>query len=128
MSEKILLDLIDVELGKLGCRNEGQAAPTKPKRAKASRGIESRDVSPADAAHRIGLDADAFNAKLSNLIERGFPRPDPDTGRFDLIAVDRWCDTRHPHLFGGNAATIEARDANVVAMDRIAKIRGSRNG
>lgn len=96
-----------------------------PKR-KARSVVDLRDVPATDAARRLGLDVDTFTAKLPNLIERGFPRADPDTGCFDLIAVDRWCDTRHPHLFGGNAAKVEARDANVVAMERIAKLRGPR--
>ncbi len=33
-----------------------------------------------------------FHEKLPNLIARGFPPPDPDTGNFDLHAIDRWCD------------------------------------
>ena len=81
-----------------------------------------RDVRPADAARRLGIDVAEFNDKLPNLLARGFPQPDPDTGHFDMVAIDRWCDARHPHLFGGEAV-MQARDASVVAKDRIAKLR-----
>jgi hypothetical protein len=62
-------------------------------------------------------------AKLPNLLARGFPAADPDTGNFDLEAIDRWCDARHPHLFGASDAEIGARDASTVAADRIAAMR-----
>jgi hypothetical protein len=75
------------------------------------------------AARRLGLDADEFEAKLPSLLARGFPRADPDTGNYDLHAIDRWCDARHSHLFGGEA-TMEALDASGgVVRDRIAKLR-----
>lgn len=87
-----------------------------------------RDVPPAEAARWLGLDLAAFNAKLPNLLARGFPQPDPDTGFYDTIAIDRWCDARHPHLFGGEAA-MRARDAGTIAKDRIARMRaGACNG
>jgi hypothetical protein len=63
-----------------------------------------------------------FTAALPNLIERGFPKADPDTGNFDLRAIDRWCDARHAHLFD-NGAAMEARDAGTVAKDRIEAMR-----
>ena len=61
---------------------------------------------------------------LPNLIERGFPRADPDTGNFDLHAIDRWCDARHVHLFG-KGTEMEARDAGTVAKDRIELMRAA---
>jgi hypothetical protein len=70
----------------------------------------------------MGLASSDFRAALPNLIARGFPQPDADTGNFDLLAVDRWCDARHPHLFGGNAL-MQARDASTVAKGRIEKMR-----
>ena len=60
-----------------------------------------RDLPPAEAARWLGIDVAEFNAKLPNLLARGFPKPDPDTGNFDMLAIDRWCDARNPHLFGG---------------------------
>ena len=64
-----------------------------------------------------------FNAALPDLVVRGFPQADPTTGNFDLAAIDRWCDARHPHLFGSGAA-MQARDAKDVVQDRLAKLKG----
>ena len=46
-----------------------------------------RDIPSADAGRRLGLDPAEFVAKLPNLIARGFPQPDPDTGLFDAVAM-----------------------------------------
>jgi hypothetical protein len=89
--------------------------------------VEPRDVPLETAARRLGHSLAGFNAALPNLLARGFPTPDPDTGNFDLKAIDRWCDGRHAHLFG-EAATLGPRDAGAVAQDRIAAMRGGRNG
>ena len=48
------------------------------------------------------------------------------TGDFDLAAIDRWCDARHPHLFGGGA--MQARDARDVVQNRLAKLRAGHGG
>jgi hypothetical protein len=82
--------------------------------------VASRDVPPQHAARRLGMTLDRFEAILPSLIERGFPRADPDTGNYDLAAIERWCDARHPHLF---AATIGAQGGSTVALDRIAAAR-----
>jgi hypothetical protein len=84
--------------------------------------VEPRDVPAEVAARRLGKTFAEFNAALPNLLARGFPKPDPDTGNFDLAAIDRWADARHPHLFG-NSAAMQARDASTVARDRIEKMR-----
>ena len=84
--------------------------------------IEPRDVPAQEAARRLGKTLAEFDAILPNLIARGFPKPDPDTGHFDLVAIDKWCDARHPHLFGGDAA-MHARDASTVVKDRIAAMQ-----
>lgn len=83
--------------------------------------VEPRDVPAETAARRLGKTISEFNTVLPNLIARGFPAADPDTGNFDLAAIDRWCDARHLHLFAGE--TMEARDARTVAKDRIAAMR-----
>jgi hypothetical protein len=85
--------------------------------------VEPRDVPAEMAARRLGMCLDVFKAKLPNLIARGFPPPDTDTGNFDLHAIDRWCDSRNSHLFGGGAL-LQARDASSVAASRIAAMRG----
>ena len=83
--------------------------------------VEPRDIPRDAAARRLGLSPAKFDARYDNLIARGFPAPDPDTGNFDLHDIDRWCDARHPHLFGGSAM-MQARDAKSVVADRIAKM------
>jgi hypothetical protein len=84
--------------------------------------IEPRDVPQEVAARRLGKTLAEFNAAMPDLVARGFPQADPTTGNFDLAAIDRWCDARHPHLFGG-AAAMQARDAKDVVQDRLAKLK-----
>lgn len=86
--------------------------------------IDPRDVSPEAAARRLGMSPKAFGEALPNLIARGFPKPDPDTGNHDLDAIDRWCDARHPHLFP-MSTPIAARDASSVVKDRLAAMKVS---
>ena len=85
-------------------------------------GVKPRDVPASMAARRLGLSLPDFNEVLPNLLARGFPRHDPDTGHYDLAAIDRWCDSRHSHLFGANPGMV-ARDASAVAKDRIEAMR-----
>jgi hypothetical protein len=89
--------------------------------------VDPRDVPPEAAARRLGKTLAEFNAALPGLTARGFPQADPTTGNFDLAAIDRWCDARHPHLFGGNSV-IHARDARDVVPDRLARLRAERRG
>jgi hypothetical protein len=79
--------------------------------------VEPRDVPPPIAARRLGKSQAEFEAVLPNLIERGFPKPDPDTGNFDLDAIDFWRRSRHPHLFLTEAP--RARDARAVVPARL---------
>ena len=88
--------------------------------------IEPRDVPVEVAARRLGKTPSEFEAVLPDLLARGFPQPDPTTGNFDLAAIDRWCDARHPHLFGGGQML--ARDAKDVVSDRLRKLRAGRGG
>jgi hypothetical protein len=85
---------------------------------------ECRDVPLEEAARRLGVKPNIFADKLPNLFACGFPRPDPDTRNFDLQAIDRWMDSRNPHLFG-IGAQMQARDASTVVKDRLAKLRAS---
>jgi hypothetical protein len=89
--------------------------------------VEPRDVPREIAARRLGKSITEFDRALPNLAARGFPAADPDTGNFDLVAIDRWCDARHPHLFGGSA-TMQARDASAVVQDRIAQMKARSRG
>jgi hypothetical protein len=83
--------------------------------------VEPRDVPLEVAARRLGKTRSELEAVLPDLMARGFPQADPTTGNFDLAAIDRWCDARYPHLFGGG--TMQARDASDVVRDRLAKLR-----
>jgi hypothetical protein len=87
--------------------------------------VEPRDAPRQAVARRLGLTEAEFDACYDNLIARGFPAPDPDTGNFDMHAVERWCDARHPHLFGGGASVMQARDASTVAKERIEKMKAA---
>jgi len=89
--------------------------------------VPPRDVPQAHAARRLGLTESAFVAALPRLLARGFPQADPDTGNFDLAAIDKWCDARHSHLFGPGAA-MGPRDAGQVAGERIAAMRSEHHG
>jgi hypothetical protein len=88
--------------------------------------IEPRDVPLQVAARRLGKTRAELEAVLPDLLARGFPQADPTTGNFDLAAIDRWCDARHPHLFGGGA--MQARDARDVVQKRLAKLRAGHGG
>lgn len=57
--------------------------------------VDPRDVPPEKAARRLGLTTDAFEAILPRLLGRGFPPSDPDTGNYDLDAIDAWRSARH---------------------------------
>ena len=86
--------------------------------------IEPRDVPLEVAARRLGKTRAELEAVLPDLLARGFPQADPTTGNFDLAAIDRWCDARYPHLFGGGGA-MQARDARDVVRDRLARLRAA---
>lgn len=85
--------------------------------------INPGDVPAQVAARRMGMTAEAFTAALPNLIARGFPKADPDTGNFDLDAIDVWRKLRHPHIFSGRQE-FAARDASTVVSDRLDILRG----
>jgi hypothetical protein len=57
--------------------------------------VDPRDVPAEKAARRLHLTPGAFADKLPELLNRGFPPPDPTTGMFDLDAIDQWRADRH---------------------------------
>lgn len=61
--------------------------------------VEPRDIPVEKAARRLHLTCQQFEQVKDRLYARGFPRPDPDTGMYDLEAINRWCGRRHPTLF-----------------------------
>jgi hypothetical protein len=85
--------------------------------------VEPRDVPPEAAARRLGKTRAEFDELLPRLRARGFPGPDPDTGNYDLDAIDAWRQARHPQLFGLTGLP-RAVDARAVVSDRLARMRG----
>ncbi|MFG1371542.1 hypothetical protein V5F32_05135 [Xanthobacter oligotrophicus] len=79
--------------------------------------VEPRDIPPDKAARRLHLSLPEFEAARPRLERRGFPPPDPDTGMYDLKAIDAWMD-RRSHL----TAPAAARDAREGALARIANL------
>lgn len=65
--------------------------------------VDPRDVPPEKAARRLGLTMEAFGTLLPRLLGRGFPPSDPDTGNYDLDAIDAWRAARHRRLLSAPA-------------------------
>lgn len=84
------------------------------------------DVPEDVAARRVALTVHEFREKLPALVGRGFPTPDPTTGKFDLDAIDVWRKARYPRLFPSDRLLLGpvARDAKDVVSDRL-RNRGS---
>ena len=80
--------------------------------------VEPRDVPEYAAARRLGLSVERFAEVRSRLFARGFPQPDPDTGNYDLDAIDQWRKLRNRRLFDlvGEPAAL---DASTVVRARI---------
>lgn len=81
--------------------------------------VDPRDVPPVKAARRLHMTLAEFNTALPRLVDRGFPRSDPDTGNFDLKAIDAWMDRR-----SGLTPETTSRDPVASMRDRIKKMRG----
>ncbi len=83
--------------------------------------VDPRDVPADKAARRLGLTLAAFEEVKNRLFARGFPRPDVDTGLFDLKAVEDWMDRR-----SGLTPNLAARDASTVVKARLEAMRGGK--
>lgn len=79
--------------------------------------IPPRDVPPSSAARALGLTGERFRELLPELRQRGFPKPDPTTGNYDLEAITRWQDAR-----SGLAADCRALDAAAVVSSRLERL------
>ena len=86
--------------------------------------VAPRDVPPEKAARRLHLALVAFELVKESLFARGFPRPDPDTGMYDLVAIDTWMDRRHSPT-GADSLTSPKipRNAHEVFSDRARRLR-----
>jgi hypothetical protein len=83
--------------------------------------VDPRDVPRDKAARRLGLSIAEFEAVEARLYARGFPRPDPDTGLFDLKAVENWMDRR-----SGLTSSSAPRDATIVVRSRLEALGGGK--
>lgn len=83
--------------------------------------LDPRDVPAAKAARRLGLTEAGFDLKKERLFARGFPKPDPDTGLYDLKAIEDWMDRR-----SGLTRAAQARDASTVVAERLEAWRSGR--
>lgn len=86
--------------------------------------VQPGDVPAIVAARRLGLSEAEFLSKRLELEARGFPKPDPTTGRWDLDAIDEWRRRRHPQLF--LTAPDRPRDARTVNFsERMERLRSN---
>jgi hypothetical protein len=86
------------------------------------------DVPPGAVAQRLGLSLADFEAYRPELERRGFPLPDPTTGRYCMEAVDRWRLRRHLNLFPELTVAPGAVHAAVVVDDRLRAMEGRGRG
>jgi hypothetical protein len=73
--------------------------------------VAPRDVPAVKAARRLHLTLAEFELKKDQLYGRGFPRPDPTTGMYDLVKIDQWMDARD---LGGVSDTDAPEDASKI--------------
>ena len=83
--------------------------------------VDPRDIPKEKAARRLGLSVADFEVFEDRFYARGFPRPDPDTGLFDLKAIEDWMDRR-----SGLTSNLAARDASTVVKARLEVMRGGK--
>jgi hypothetical protein len=82
------------------------------------------DVTVNAVAELLGLSLADFEARRAELRNRGFPEPDPTTGKFCVEAVDKWRLRRYPHLFPELTAVPAAAHAESVFDDRMRRLNG----
>ena len=85
------------------------------------------DAPPSRMVKCLAISVDDFERMRPALEARGFPKPDPTTGNYDLDAVHAWRKFRNPHLFGLTAVP-SARDAAAVIDERLERLRGKATG
>jgi hypothetical protein len=104
---------------------------TEPRAAEIRYRVDPADVPAEKAARRLHLTLERFNEVLPNLLKRGFPAADPDTGMFDLDAIDQWRKSRNPRLFGLTALAPPPQPEPALALsmgERFAAKKRSGNG
>jgi hypothetical protein len=109
----------------LGGTASAMSRPTRalPRSASIRFSVEPRDVPPEKAARRLHLTLSQFELLQDNLFARGFPPPDPDTGMYDLRAIDAWMDRRNTITRGdGLTGASTPRNAEEVFGDRARRL------
>jgi hypothetical protein len=71
---------------------------------------------------RLHLTQAEFEAKLPELLARGFPAADPTTGMFDLEAIDVWRRSRFPRLFRLTVCNDRLEKDHNVFLERIDRL------
>lgn len=88
--------------------------------------VDPGDVPAEKAGRRLGLTGAEFEARKHALFDRGFPQPDQTTGLYDLDAIERWRQARHPHLYPERSAALTGEpkpvDARRVVGGRLARL------
>src|ERR1700730_11276399 len=69
--------------------------PPAPDAAQIRFRVDPADVPAEKAARRLHLTLEQFNEVLPHLLKRGVPAADPDTGMYDLEAIEAWRASRH---------------------------------
>jgi hypothetical protein len=82
------------------------------------------DVPESAVAQLLGLSVADFHARRAELRDRGFPEPDPTTGRYCVEAVDRWRLRRHARLFPELTTAPAAAHAEAVFSERLQRLDG----
>jgi len=82
------------------------------------------DVAASVVAELLGLKPSDFEARRSELRERGFPDPDSTTGLYCIEAVDRWRLRRHARLFPELTNAPAAAHADTVFNHRLRRLNG----
>lgn len=80
--------------------------------------VEPRCIPVDKAARRLHMTVPEFEAVRPRLEARRFPMPDPDTGMYDLAAIDAWLDAQ-----SGLRPVQKASDPVAGAMARIEEMR-----
>lgn len=80
--------------------------------------VEPRCIPRDKAARRLHMTTAEFEAVRPRLEARRFPRPDPDTGMYDLAAIDAWLDAQ-----SGLRSAERASDPAAGALARIEEMR-----
>jgi hypothetical protein len=67
----------------------------------------------------MGLSLEQFEAILPRLLGRGFPPSDPDTGNYDLDAIDAWRANRHSRALPQSAPRAQSSGLVLARLEKM---------